>query len=501
MSITSTTAASDITTAILGIDELQNAMWSNLAVSVNISNGKTSLCSAASTTVTTIELHSDYGNLPFLGLLDGTYTASANVPGNLSLSTNQGNGTLYPCSNQGVCDTSSGVCQCLQLMYSNGTFAYQAASSDGRGNVGTRGDCGYLQTAPSSCLFMGNSNCSGHGICRNTSSTCACQDGWYGLNCELGSCPSGPAFFDEPIANDTAHQPLPCSGNGLCNATTGLCECREGFTGPACDIKDCTRNATNGDACSGHGICTSISRMFQLFGYSYGNVSTGYVNGGSTWDANLWYECLCSAKISDGFFGHPKLPAVGSQGLVSGQSPGSPPLPGWSNWDCSKRNCPKGPNTQYGNFAAKEEQRVLCRKYATANISDFFVLQFYGFNTKPIHTYFSTDAIKAAIEFAPTIGNVSIFFPDYVHDNISTACSQHFNHSYGGFLVRFDTEGGDLPLLEVQGSAVVLSNNVTVSEHVKGTSVSHVVVIRFLFSPHLLRPVLELTTTLFFYAL
>jgi hypothetical protein len=28
--------------------------------------------------------------------------------------------------------------------------------------------------------------------------------------------------------------------------------------------------------------------------------------------------------------------------LVSGTATGALPLPGWDNWDCSLRNCPKG---------------------------------------------------------------------------------------------------------------------------------------------------------------
>ena len=28
--------------------------------------------------------------------------------------------------------------------------------------------------------------------------------------------------------------------------------------------------------------------------------------------------------------------------MVSGRPAGQPPLPGWSGWDCSQRNCPTG---------------------------------------------------------------------------------------------------------------------------------------------------------------
>ena len=52
----------------------------------------------------------------------------------------------------------------------------------------------------------------------------------------------GSAWFDEPTASDTAHGLAVCSNMGTCDRSTGLCTCRLGFIGPACEIKDCDRD-------------------------------------------------------------------------------------------------------------------------------------------------------------------------------------------------------------------------------------------------------------------
>ena len=65
-------------------------------------------------------------------------------------------------------------------------------------------------------------------------------------------------------------------------------------------------------ACSGHGNCVSTARLFELYGLSYGNVTTDYIKpGGPNWDAYRWFHCLCSASIVAGFLGDPYRPSVG----------------------------------------------------------------------------------------------------------------------------------------------------------------------------------------------
>lgn len=58
-----------------------------------------------------------------------------------------------------------------------------------------------------------------------------CDDGFFGTECEFKSCQNN------------------CSSNGVCNYTSGVCQCFEGFGGVDCS------NMTCKDSCSLKGIC------------------------------------------------------------------------------------------------------------------------------------------------------------------------------------------------------------------------------------------------------
>jgi hypothetical protein len=56
-------------------------------------------------------------------------------------------------------------------------------------------------------------------------------------------------------ATDEGHFYMECSNAGLCDRSTGVCECFDGWTGAAC-----TRQACPND-CSGHGTCQSVDEL------------------------------------------------------------------------------------------------------------------------------------------------------------------------------------------------------------------------------------------------
>lgn len=204
-----------------------------------------------------------------------------------------------------------------------------------------------------------------------------------------------------------------------------------------------------------------------MFGFSYGSISQNYL-GGETWDAFTWYECLCAS--------HPNFAnrrwntyfPVGPSTPVSGMIPGAMPIPGWESWDCSKRSCSRGHDPKSGQ-ALPEIQRVLCRDNRFTNKSFSFQLSLFGEITPHIFSTYSSFQIKSAIETISSVGNVSVWFPNYFHDNLAAACNETYsNSSHAGFLVRFETEFGDLPLMTV----VTNTDHVTVSEFQNGISVS-----------------------------
>lgn len=114
---------------------------------------------------------------------------------------------------------------------------------------------------------------------------------------------------------------------------------------------------------------------------------------------------------------------------------------------------------------------MVCGKQPDVNASDFFILRYMNINTPRIYSTYTAGQIKSAIEYHPYIGNVTINFPNYNYDNISTACNLWVNETWGGFTVQFDTEWGDLPLFH---SATQL--NLTVTEVQTGASVSPYIV-------------------------
>lgn len=77
--------------------------------------------------------------------------------------------------------------------------------------------------------------CDQHGTCNGhtTAYRCQCNTGWEGIGCTLPAC---------PMDKDNNY----CSQNGTCKF--GICECSDGFTGPACG-----QAAGSGGGSSGNG--------------------------------------------------------------------------------------------------------------------------------------------------------------------------------------------------------------------------------------------------------
>ena len=78
-------------------------------------------------------------------------------------------------------------------------------------------------------------HCNGKGMI-NKDSTCNCYSGYRGANCTLRYCPFGKSWATMPEADHVRNRPnVECSDMGICDLHTGLCACRDGFEGRACE--------------------------------------------------------------------------------------------------------------------------------------------------------------------------------------------------------------------------------------------------------------------------
>eukprot|EP00602_Paraphysomonas_sp_CaronLab_P009357 CAMPEP_0185037684 /NCGR_PEP_ID=MMETSP1103-20130426/32436_1 /TAXON_ID=36769 /ORGANISM="Paraphysomonas bandaiensis, Strain Caron Lab Isolate" /LENGTH=715 /DNA_ID=CAMNT_0027575783 /DNA_START=415 /DNA_END=2562 /DNA_ORIENTATION=- len=449
-----------IAEAIENLSDLVNMEWPNLAVEVTSPTSTTTICDSAVTSTMQISLVSDIGNLPFLEIYDSTLVSyGIDVPVNVTFSTNGGVGDMYECSNHGFCDRTSGVCVCHDK-FVGGAFDYRAESSDGQGALGGRGDCGFLDVTNPVCGAVGEDKCNGHGFCAVIGDPCVCQEGWYGYDCRVGSCPMGRAWFDEAISSTEAHQLTECSSMGMCDRQTGLCNCNTGYSGDACQYMDCPLDSSTGKQCGGHGWCLNMNEIAAIEGLEYGDVQDIRAFP-DTWDAFKIYHCLCSAYTTGGFKGHKIYPTVASKGMVSGLPAMTRNLMGWTGWQCTERNCPVGERvTSRCDRGLFEKQRVVC-----SNESGAFTLTLYGVHeTDTITAGMTAAEIKSAIEIVPSIGNVSITFENSNYDFIENACNSTVNTTHGGFTVTFLTDLGDIPLMQSDDDDVDL-----VEESVAGT--------------------------------
>jgi len=175
----------------------------------------------------------------------------------------------------------------------------------------------FLLAAASSVNAACDNQCSGHGSCM-VDDVCDCYDNWgVGLAASFGEsgdcsdrvCPFEIAWVDSPNSDGSFHNYAECSGRGICDRGSGLCECFDGYEGKACSRASCPND------CSGHGTCEYIEDLSYGSVYGQRNVKNfeSYAYNRIAyegWDLKKNRQCVCDAQYTD--------------------------------VDCSKRMCPHG---------------------------------------------------------------------------------------------------------------------------------------------------------------
>ena len=161
---------------------------------------------------------------------------------------------------------------------------------------------------------MCSNNCSSHGECQ-INGNCVCHKNingeyeWTGGDCSLRTCPKDLAWVSSVAvgANDL-HPYVECSNMGICDRSTGLCECFPGYEGLACQRSSCPMK------CNYRGYCIPQRILADKASRVYS----------SPWDAKKILGCLCD--------------------------------PGWRGPACELQECPSKahPMNMFGNESGRD---------------------------------------------------------------------------------------------------------------------------------------------------
>lgn len=159
----------------------------------------------------------------------------------------------------------------------------------------------------------------------------SCFPKYYGQECEFQRCPAGT-------------HGLECSGNGLCNATTGRCSCFRAFYSTDCSRKRCP--AIRGRVCNLHGICRgSAGRQVVKRLQEFQDTTTALVEQVESHDLvgtcacqYPYYGKICEYRMcpNDTVTGQP----CAGHGVCMPYSGRCVCAEGYYSADCSRKTCP-----------------------------------------------------------------------------------------------------------------------------------------------------------------
>jgi len=305
-------------------------------------------------------------------------------------------------------------------------------------------------------------SCSGHGTC-GAEDTCTCYQNWVmgdeeGGDCSDRKCPYQVSWAASPNKDGNVHTYAECAGAGICDRSTGDCECFEGYTGKGCGITTCPND------CSGHGTCDYLEDIAfgSVWGEYYDGTETVTYGVGSApvklspvpfWDAGKVRKCVCDA--------------------------------GYTDVDCSRRMCLRGNDIldermnrdeanknqiqtfrlvgagEYGTGRRNKDNGDACQEADThyANpecFEDLLAKSFAITFTSKLNQSYTTIPINInATELAVAIDSAMVSLPNYVIDDVDVDCELKMIGSLW--------TGGSFPSLECEieftGNAVMGPQN------------------------------------------
>ena len=211
---------------------------------------------------------------------------------------------------------------------------------------------------------------------------------------------------------------------GICDRTSGICQCVTGYVGQACQSRSCPGAITQ---CNGQGSCYDMSTLAVLAKvngvtaqFSYGATPGNPI----TWDATRLFGCDCGDT--------------------------------YTGYDCSLRTCPFGDDPLTVN-QADEVQLLTC---TDADMVGTILFTFRDVTGAPLFPTATSADVKANLEAISTVGKVAV--EPWLPNGLDQICSQSGNE----LMVTFLTEHGDLPQLIATPGAI---ESIVVGTYADGT--------------------------------
>ena len=282
---------------------------------------------------------------------------------------------------------------------------------------------------------------------------CQCYEGWgVGLSHDSGDCsdrvcPYEIAWVDRPNQNGEHHKYAECAGAGICDRTTGDCNCFPGFEGKGCRRTSCP------NGCSGHGTCQYIEDM------GYDSTSTDYYSSSTA---------ATAADPKSGSFLPQSEKTFTYYGWDKHKSTGCMCDPGFTDYDCSKLACPYATDVMAVrpdlSVAVKnQKQTIFFVNDLGADVSTMngqsFALTFQSklnetFTTRPLKI--DTSSVSNFNDFVLNVQFEMMFLPTNVVDTVKVT----------GTLVSAATSAGVLPASPVyyqaDGTTLIPSPNLAI---------------------------------------